>query len=43
MACLWVTVRVDRVIVFGTGSTGTHVEAFRAKDGANLFRFSSSY
>jgi len=43
MTCVWVTVQDDRVIVFGAGSTGTHVEAFRAADGANLFRFSSSY
>ena len=34
MSCVWVTVQDDRVIVFGAGSTGTHVEAFRAEDGA---------
>ena len=32
----------DRVVVFGIGA-GFHVEAFRADDGANLFRFSNSY
>jgi hypothetical protein len=33
----------ERVIVFGSAYTGAHVEAFRAEDGANLFRFSTSY
>lgn len=31
------------VVVFGVASVGFHVEAFRADDGANLFRFSNSY
>jgi len=38
-----VTEQDDRVIVFGVASTGFHVEAFRAEDGANLFRVSNSY
>src|SRR5262249_50929738 len=33
----------DRVVVFGVASVGFHIEAFRADDGANLFRFSNSY
>jgi hypothetical protein len=40
---LEVTEQGDRVVVFGTASTGFHVEAFRADDGTNLFRFSNSY
>jgi hypothetical protein len=38
-----VTEQGDRIIVFGAGSLGIHVEAFRKDDGTNLFRFSSSY
>lgn len=33
----------DRIVVFGVASGGFHVEAFRAEDGANIFRFSNSY
>lgn len=33
----------DRIAVFGAAWTGVHAEAFCAKDGKNLFRFSSSY
>ena len=33
----------QRVVVFGAGSTGFHVEAFRKDDGRNLFRFANSY
>jgi hypothetical protein len=33
----------NRVIVFGSGDTGMHVEGFRVDDGSNLFRFSTSY
>ena len=33
----------DRVVVFGIANTGFYVEAFRADDGANVFRFSNSY
>jgi hypothetical protein len=42
---MWVTVteQNDRIVLFGAASTGIHVEAFREKDGKNLFRFSSSY
>jgi hypothetical protein len=32
----------ERVVVFGAGITGFNVEGFRASDGSNLFRFSSS-
>jgi len=41
----WVSIVVheDRVVVFGAAVTGIHVEAFAVKDGANLFRFASSY
>jgi outer membrane protein assembly factor BamB len=38
-----VTEQDNRIIVFGAGSTGAHVEGFRAEDGKNLFRFSTSY
>jgi hypothetical protein len=40
---LEVTEQGDRVVVFGRASGTFHVEAFRADDGANLFRFSNSY
>ena len=42
---MWVAVTEQnkRIVVFGAGSTGIHVEAFREDDGINLFRFSSSY
>jgi hypothetical protein len=33
----------DRIVVFGVSSIGFNVEAFRADDGVNLFRFSNSY
>jgi hypothetical protein len=41
----WVSIREQngRVIVFGAAVTGIHVEGFRADNGKNLFRFSSSY
>jgi hypothetical protein len=41
----WVAVTKEdnRVVVFGATPSGFHVEAFRAKDGRSLFRFSSSY
>jgi hypothetical protein len=32
-----------RVFVFGSGTTGMHVEAFRSEDGTNLFRFANRY
>jgi hypothetical protein len=32
----------DRVVVFGASSTGAHVEAFKASDGTNLFRVSTT-
>jgi hypothetical protein len=32
----------ERVVVFGAGITGFNIEGFRASDGSNLFRFSSS-
>jgi hypothetical protein len=41
--CVTVVEQHRRVIVFGSGVTGAHVEAFRSEDGANLFRFSTSY
>lgn len=31
-----------RIIVFGSGTTGLFVESFKAKDGVNLFRFTTS-
>src|SRR5262249_17723260 len=42
---MWVagTEQGDRIVVFGAGSIGIHVEAFRKDDGTNLFRFSNSY
>jgi hypothetical protein len=40
---LEVTEQGDRVVVFGIETTGFHVEAFRAEDGAALFRFSNFY
>jgi hypothetical protein len=42
---MWVAVteQHDRIVVFGAGTTGIHVEAFRPDDGKNVFRFSSSY
>jgi hypothetical protein len=42
---MWVTVTEQdkRIIVFGSAGTGAHVEGFRAEDGKNLFRFSTSY
>jgi hypothetical protein len=41
----WVSVveSNDRVVVFGHSGSRIHVEAFTAEDGANLFRFASSY
>lgn len=41
----WVEIveKGDQVVVFGVAATGFYVEAFRADDGANLFRFSNSY
>jgi hypothetical protein len=44
-AQMWVSVteQKERIVVFGAAATGLHVEAFRAKDGKNLFRFSTSY
>jgi hypothetical protein len=38
-----VTEQNKRIVVFGAGFTGFHVEAFRPDDGVNLFRFSTSY
>jgi len=38
-----VTEQDDRVVVFGFSNYDVYVEAFRSADGANLFRFSSSY
>jgi hypothetical protein len=32
-----------RVVVFGAAATGFHVEAFNSVDGANVFRFASTY
>jgi hypothetical protein len=32
----------ERVVVFGASNTGAHVEAFRASDGTNLFRVSTT-
>jgi hypothetical protein len=42
---MWVAVteQNDRIVVFGAGTTGIHVEAFRPDNGKNVFRFSSSY
>jgi hypothetical protein len=42
---MWVALmdQNQRIVVFGAGSTGIHVEAFQRDDGSNLFRFSSSY
>jgi hypothetical protein len=42
---MWVTVTEQnkRIVLFGSAATGMHVEAFRPEDGANLFRFSTSY
>jgi hypothetical protein len=42
---MWVTVTEQdkRIVLFGAASTGMHVEVFRPEDGANLFRFSTSY
>jgi hypothetical protein len=42
---MWVTVteQKGRVVVFGAESIGMHVEAFRAEDGQNVFRFATSY
>jgi len=31
----------DRVIVFGSGFDAMYVEAFSAKDGSNLYRFTT--
>ena len=41
----WMTVtrQGDRIVVFGVGAFGANVEAFNAKNGSNLFRFSTSY
>jgi hypothetical protein len=41
----WMTVtrQGDRIVVFGVGGLGAHVEAFDAKTGSNIFRFSTSY
>ena len=41
----WVTViaQEDRVLVSGAGNNGAYVEAFRADNGKNLLRFSTSY
>jgi hypothetical protein len=36
-----VTQQDERIVVFGVSTTGAHVEAFRASDGKNLFRFST--
>lgn len=38
-----VTDQGGRVVLFGASGAGFHIEAFRADDGKNLFRFSSSY
>ena len=38
-----VTEQNDSVVVFGEAGIGIHVEAFATQDGANLFRFASSY
>ena len=38
-----VTQQGARIVVFGACGYGAHVEAFDAKTGANLFRFSTSY
>jgi hypothetical protein len=40
---LAVTEQNERIVLFGSAATGMHVEAFRPKDGKNLFRFSTSY
>jgi hypothetical protein len=38
-----ITVQGDRVVVFGISAAGFYVEAFRVKDGVNVFRFSNAY
>jgi hypothetical protein len=40
---LEVTEQGDRIVVFGVGAGGFHVEAFRVRDGVNVLRFSNSY
>jgi hypothetical protein len=42
---MWVSVMEHEncVLVFGAASMGIHIEGFRPDNGANLFRFSSSY
>lgn len=45
ISTMWVDVTEQGrgVVVFGAGTIGLHVEAFRPKDGKNLFRFSTSH
>jgi hypothetical protein len=38
-----VTEQDNRVVLFGLGTTGLQVEAFRAENGRHLFRFATSY
>ena len=38
-----IMVDVDRVLVFGISSSCVYVEAFNARDGKSLFRFSTAY
>jgi hypothetical protein len=40
--CVTVVEQGDRVLVFGASGWGAYVEGFRAADGRNLFRFSTS-
>jgi hypothetical protein len=40
--CVTVIEQGDRILVFGAATWGAYVEAFRAADGRNLFRFSTS-
>jgi hypothetical protein len=40
--CVAVVKQGDRILVFGAATSGAYVEGFRATDGRNLFRFSTS-